>query len=418
MPRLEKGEDLYPGLAGISLKGPNIYTGRPVIAACLPKCPATTAGLKPGDEIVEIDGRPTHRTVEATTEIGRHYAGDKIHVAVMRNNKRIESELTLTDKLVPFQHGFFGVLPMREPAKDGVVVRYVYPKSPAAAAGVLPGDVLVSFDGKPIKDRFELIEKIGLLEPGAEVRFEVRRKGELRPVKAVLAQLPTALPPDELPPAAAVDQPPPAGLPPTGQLQLKIPEFSNEAWGYVPEGYRPEAPCGVVVWLHSPGGFEWKDLLARWKPLCDRYNLILLAPKSANPATWTPGETEFVDRLLGQIGKTYKVDPTRIVAHGYEGGGSMAFLAAFRNREAFRAVAAVEALMMGQPPSNEPIHRLAIYIASAGKSRLAGPIKQFSAALEKMKYPVTLKNLGDTPRYLNDEELAQLVRWIDMLDRI
>ncbi len=117
LPRLEKGEDLYPGLAGISLKGPNIYTGRPVIAACLPKCPATTAGLKPGDEIVAIEGRPTHRTVEATTEIGRRYAGDKIHVAVMRNNKRIESELTLTDKLVPFQHGFFGVLPMRGPAK-------------------------------------------------------------------------------------------------------------------------------------------------------------------------------------------------------------------------------------------------------------------------------------------------------------
>ncbi len=199
---------------------------------------------------------------------------------------------------------------------------------------------------------------------------------------------------------------------------MKIPEFSNEAWAYVPAGYRPEAPCGVVVWLHAPGGFEWKDLLARWKPLCDRYHLILLAPKSANPAMWTPGETEFVDRLLGQIGKTYKVDPTRIVAHGYEGGGSMAFLAAFRNREAFRAVAAVEAIMMGLPPTNEPTHRLAIYMASAGKSRLAGPIKQFSAALEKMKYPVTLKNLGDTPRYLNDEELAQLVRWIDMLDRI
>ena len=34
LPRLKKGEDLYPGLAGVSLKGPNLYTGEPMIAAC------------------------------------------------------------------------------------------------------------------------------------------------------------------------------------------------------------------------------------------------------------------------------------------------------------------------------------------------------------------------------------------------
>ena len=35
-----------------------------------------------------------------------------------------------------------------------------------------------------------------------------------------------------------------------------------------------------------------------------------------------------------------------------------------------------------------------------------------------MKIPVTVKNLGDVPRYLNAEELAELARWIDTLDRI
>ena len=29
LPRLKKGEDLYPGVAGVSLKGPNLYTGEP-----------------------------------------------------------------------------------------------------------------------------------------------------------------------------------------------------------------------------------------------------------------------------------------------------------------------------------------------------------------------------------------------------
>ena len=39
LPRLKKGEDLYPGLAGISLKGPNLYTGEPMIAACRRNAP-------------------------------------------------------------------------------------------------------------------------------------------------------------------------------------------------------------------------------------------------------------------------------------------------------------------------------------------------------------------------------------------
>ncbi|MCD4727744.1 MAG: PDZ domain-containing protein, partial [Pirellulales bacterium] len=387
LPRLIKGEDLYRGLAGISLKGPNLYTGRPIIAACLPKCPATEAGLQAGDEIVEIDGRPITRAAEVNTEIGRMYAGDKVSITVLRGDQRLEREMQLVAKLEPFQHGFLGILPMRFNARDGVAVRYVYPKSPAAEAGMEPGDVLVSLDGEPIKDRIGLIEKIGSLEPGTEVRLEVRRNGSLRQVKMVLAQLPIDLPPEELPPASPSVESSKSDGPQVGSTRLKIPEYSNEAWAYVPEGYRPEAPCGVVVWLHAPGGFEWKDLLARWKPLCDRYNLILLAPKSANPARWTLGETEFVDRLLDQIGSTYRVDPTRIVAHGYEGGGTMAFLTAFRNRDSIRAVAAVEAIMRGKPPHNEPPHRLAVYIARAEKSRLTKPIKRSTAALQKLKFP-------------------------------
>ena len=34
-----------------------------------------------------------------------------------------------------------------------------------------------------------------------------------------------------------------------------------------------------------------------------------------------------------------------------------------------------------------------------------------------MKYPVTVKSLGPEPRYLNGDELDELVRWIDTLDR-
>ncbi len=203
-----------------------------------------------------------------------------------------------------------------------------------------------------------------------------------------------------------------------GARRLKIPEYSNEVWAYVPEKYAPDVPYGVVVWLHAPGGFDWKELLARWKPLCDRHDLILVAPKSSDPARWAPAEAALVGRLLMEVASNYNVDPARIVVHGYEGGGSLAFLAAQRNRDMIRAVAAVEASPAGAPFENDPVRRLAIYMAWADKSPAARTIERAVAALRKMKIPVTVKNLGEVSRYLDADELAELARWIDTLDRI
>jgi serine protease Do len=201
-------------------------------------------------------------------------------------------------------------------------------------------------------------------------------------------------------------------------MPLKIPEFANEVWSYVPQNYDASVPHGLVVWLHAPGGFDWKELLALWKPLCDRYDLILVAPKANDPSRWVPGEIALIDRLLAETAGKYNIDPARVVVHGHEAGGTLAYMAAFRNREMIRAVAAVEALPTGQAPENEPTYRLAVYSATAAKSRLARPAEAAVAALRKLKIPVTVKDLGELPRYLNPEELAELMRWIDTLDRI
>ena len=422
LPRLMKGDDLNPGVMGLSLKGPNLYTGQPIIAACRPKSPAIAAGMKPGDQIVEIDGRAITRAAEVKQEIGRRYAGDKMQVTVLRGKQRSQCEVELAAKLEPYQHGFLGILPKRSAESDGVTVRYVYPESPAATAGIVVGDTIVSLQGEPIESRIELMLKVGAIEPGTEIEIGVRRAEVVQKLKLTLAQLPETLPPKELPPprepprekAKATEE----NRPKAGTIALKVPEFPNEAWAYVPEGYDAAAPYGVVVWLHAAGGFDWQELLARWKPLCDRYDLILVAPKSVDAARWLPGEAALVDRLLAEITSTYNVDPARVVVHGREIGGSLAFLAAFRNREMIRAVAAVEAAPAGQPPESDPLGRLAIYMATASKSRVARPVELALATFRKMKIPVTVKSLGDVPRYLNAEELAELVRWIDTLDRI
>ena len=421
LPRLKKGEDLHPGVMGISFREQSLHIGEPVIGTCRPNSPAAKAGLKPGDQFAEIDGVKIARAAQVKEQVSRRYAGDKLHLVVLRDKKRHEFDVELIAKLEPYQRPFLGILPMRTGSGEhppGAVVRYVYPDSPAAKAGVKEVDLLVSLDGKPVKDRDELRRRVAEHEPDDEVELGIRRGSETLKVKLKLDGLPEAIPPGPLPPARVSGKPGEGKRPQVGPVQLKIPEFTNDAWAYVPEAYDPAVPHGVLLWIHGAGGFDEKELIARWKPFCDAHDLILLAPKSADPQKWQPNETTLIRKLLDEIHSAYTVDPTRTIACGNENGGSLAFVVAFGNRSLIRAVAAVQAPLLAPPPENDPAHLTAFYVARAGKSDQAGAIDQAVTRLREMKYPVTVQELGEKPRDLKPAELSELVRWIDTLDRI
>ncbi|SEJ57557.1 Do family serine endopeptidase [Frateuria terrea] len=71
-------------------------------------------------------------------------------------------------------------------ASQGVVVTRVAPGSAAANAGLAPGDVLQSIDGKPLHDSDELRNAEGLLPLGSQVKLTVSRNGAARQVSATL----------------------------------------------------------------------------------------------------------------------------------------------------------------------------------------------------------------------------------------
>lgn len=421
LPRLKKGEDLKPGVIGISFKQANLHVGDPEIGTSRPNSPAAKAGLKAGDKIAEIDGLKIARAAQVKEEISKRYAGDKIHVVAMRGKDRIECDVELVAELVPYARPFLGILPMRTRPGDhppGAVVRDVYADSPAAKAGIQPVDLIVAAAGKPAKDREELRQHLAELEPESEIEVEVRRGSETVKAKLKLGLLPEDVPAGPLPPARVSAKPSEAKRPQTGTVQIKVPEFPNECWAYVPEAYDPEVPHGVVVWLHGKGSLDEKEVITRWKPFCDAGDLILLAPKAANPDRWLPNEQELVKKLLDNLRADYTIDPTRTVAVGYEAGGTLAFAAAFAHRPLIQAVAAIEAPLGAPPPDNDPAHLMAFYVARAEKGQRAGPIDAAVARLRAMKYPVTVKDLGAKARDLKPDELSELVRWIDTLDRI
>jgi serine protease Do len=95
LPRLMKGEDLYPGIAGFTLKSQNSLTGEAVIGECKAKGPADVAGLKKGDRVVEIDGRTIRRAADLREALGLAYAGDELRVTVLRGEERVKVSLKL-----------------------------------------------------------------------------------------------------------------------------------------------------------------------------------------------------------------------------------------------------------------------------------------------------------------------------------
>lgn len=76
---------------------------------------------------------------------------------------------------------------LNPPVDEGALIFEVVSGGPAAEAGIRPGDVIVTFDGEPIRGYEELGEAIRAHSPGDEVEIEVvRSSGERDVVTAEL----------------------------------------------------------------------------------------------------------------------------------------------------------------------------------------------------------------------------------------
>jgi len=78
--------------------------------------------------------------------------------------------------------------------KTGVLVASVTPGSPAAKAGIKPGDVLLVMDGKPLVTSEKLIEVLGGLEVGKKVLVQVQSGKTKKEVAVILSVRPAQAP--------------------------------------------------------------------------------------------------------------------------------------------------------------------------------------------------------------------------------
>ncbi|OQW49254.1 MAG: hypothetical protein A4S15_14240 [Candidatus Raskinella chloraquaticus] len=90
-------------------------------------------------------------------------------------------------------------------ATTGALVADVQPSSPAARAGVKPGDAILAIDGEAVHDSRDLQRRVAALLPGTSYKLDIQRRGQKSTLTVNLGKLPgdqeRADAPDERSPA-------------------------------------------------------------------------------------------------------------------------------------------------------------------------------------------------------------------------
>lgn len=362
LPRLQAGETLVPGVLGISYRSRDVFTGVPTIATSRPGSPAAEAGIQPGDTIVSVAGRPVTRIAEVRHALAPLYAGDDVDIIVERrdrdggNGERIEMRPRLVATLPPWQRAVIGIVPRRVAMKSGqdreevaqpVVVDWVWPESPAAAAGIVAGMTVRAItppgeaaEQVAVTSASALAGVLGGVDVGDPVTLLVQdAAGKEQGYELTTIAMPTAVPAQtptrpELPDAAEV-------------VKLEAAEVATPPVAVIPAGDADD-PVGVLVYFARPHGPVTVDEAAAWRDAANRYGVAVILPGSTDPQRWSRDDIRGVARSIDSLRGRRAIDPSRLAIAGSGAGGAFAWLAAETLGPAFRGVALLDAALPRQ----------------------------------------------------------------------
>jgi serine protease Do len=183
-----------------------------VIMDITPGSPADKAGLKPGDVITQVNGRPVHSGSDLVDPIAQTPIGQSVHINFVHDKQTKQATLTVADrsKLFPQstqntdeqpeaddEAGQLGAhveeftpeiaRKLSMPKVSGVIVTEVDPASFAEDLGFQRRDVITEVNHTPINSMADYRREIAKLKPGQDVLFKVARPGDDRALTVFLA---------------------------------------------------------------------------------------------------------------------------------------------------------------------------------------------------------------------------------------
>ncbi len=177
-----------------------------VVEDVTPGGPAAQGGIKGGDAIVAVGGKPVKDGDELVAEVSGHHPGDKLKIGYLRNNKQEETTVTVADrqKLFGAQLGTneeeseeqapkeskLGITVKSVPPatakrlnlqpNQGVLILDVKPGSFADSVQLGRGDVILEVNRQPVGDPNAFAKIEAGLKSGQDVVFVVRQAGQGR----------------------------------------------------------------------------------------------------------------------------------------------------------------------------------------------------------------------------------------------
>ena len=165
-----------------------------------PNGPAAKAGVKPGDVIVSIDGKPVKDGDSLVADISSRKVGSTVELGIKRNGNPISLNVGIADRAKLFAdngaasddnaaptesdagEGKLGIKVDAIPGKlattlglkGGVIVTTVRPGSFADEIGLGKGTIIVAINRQPITDEASYRAIVNGLHSGQDVAFEVR----------------------------------------------------------------------------------------------------------------------------------------------------------------------------------------------------------------------------------------------------
>jgi membrane-associated protease RseP (regulator of RpoE activity) len=144
--------------------------------------PAALAKIQGGDLLMELNGQQVRNDSELSQVLKSLETGQEVPVMVYRDGAKVSSRIKIADrafqppqsKIDPRDQGFLGILDsfrrtIPGTKKWGVEVRELHINSPAELFGLRPGDVIIEFDGHPVKTPGEFNRRIRATRPGGKV---------------------------------------------------------------------------------------------------------------------------------------------------------------------------------------------------------------------------------------------------------
>jgi S1-C subfamily serine protease len=160
-----------------------------------PGSPADKAGLVGGDIITSMDGMPIHTDDEMTALLASAPIGKTFDVVYLRDGETKTTKLTTISRAEldslnsayrsrPEGRGQFGYdgdgerVAIAGTKMFGVKLDGIQQSRPADLAGVKNGDVVIEFDGIPIRTPEELLSRVRRALPYSTINLVVMRNGE------------------------------------------------------------------------------------------------------------------------------------------------------------------------------------------------------------------------------------------------